>query len=105
MRDEALYERLAVIDPPQRLIRNLQRAALVAVHNVDMEARTPSGLTEPELETLLYRSHGLSDSMVAEALGVTVDTVKYHLKGVRYRLQAKDTTHAVALALRQGLIV
>ena len=61
-------------------------------------------LTAAQCETLRYLSHGLTEPMIAEARGVSLYTVKDHTSHARQRLAAKNTTHAVALALRLGLI-
>jgi DNA-binding NarL/FixJ family response regulator len=49
-------------------------------------------------------SHGLTLPMVADERGVSCETVKSQTKLIRLKLAAKNTTHAVALAIRAGLI-
>jgi DNA-binding NarL/FixJ family response regulator len=61
-------------------------------------------LTERQRRVLEAFSYGLNREQVAEALGVELETVKHHLRLATRALAAKSTTHAVALALRQGLI-
>ena len=65
------------------------------------------GREEPsatELRTLEAISHGLTYDMAAQVLGCPVETVKSRLKAARYKLGAKNTVHAVAIAVRRGLI-
>lgn len=57
-----------------------------------------------ELRVLECLSHGMTAPMAAEALGVSVETVKSHLRSARRRLAAKNSTHAVTLAIRLGMI-
>lgn len=45
-----------------------------------------------------------SNRQVGRRLGVTEDTVKSHMKSVLRKLEANDRTHAVAIALRRGLV-
>lgn len=61
-------------------------------------------LTGNDLDVLRCASVGLNRHMTADVLGVCPDTVKKRLRRVRYRLRAKNTTHAVCLAIREGLI-
>jgi DNA-binding NarL/FixJ family response regulator len=57
-----------------------------------------------ELEVLAHVAEGRSNKQVGHRLGVTEDTVKSHMKSVLQKLEANDRTHAVAIALRRGLI-
>jgi DNA-binding CsgD family transcriptional regulator len=41
---------------------------------------------------------------IAHAMGINVETVKNHLSRARYKLGARNTAHAVTLALRRGII-
>lgn len=71
---------------------------------------TPSyrGTTEPvtvrELDVLRCYSRGLTADMVAETLGITIQTVKAHTRSARPKLAAKNTMHACCEAIRRGLI-
>ena len=49
-------------------------------------------------------AHGLKTETIAEALGVSAETAKSNLKRARDRLSARNTAHAVALAIRDGVI-
>ncbi len=61
-------------------------------------------VTEPELEVLRMRGHGLSNAEIAEELHLTVDAVKKRLWRAIRRLNAADTAHAIALCFRLGLM-
>jgi DNA-binding CsgD family transcriptional regulator len=60
--------------------------------------------TKKQLEVLLLLADGLSTEEIAARLFVSVETVKTHLADLRARLGAVNRAHAVALALRAGLI-
>ena len=47
---------------------------------------------------------GSTNSQIAQALHVSEQTVKSHVKSIFAKLHAHDRTHAVALARRQGLL-
>lgn len=57
-----------------------------------------------ELQVLSGRARGKSYSAIATELGLSPFTVGSHLKHVRERLEARTTTHAVAIAIRRGLL-
>jgi DNA-binding NarL/FixJ family response regulator len=42
--------------------------------------------------------------MVAAQLGITEETVKGHVKNILAKLQANDRTHAVAIAIKRGIL-
>lgn len=65
---------------------------------------TTHAVSRAEIEVLNAISHGLTTDMVAELLVKEASTVKSQLKSARMKLCAKNTTHAVAMGLRQGLI-
>lgn len=66
--------------------------------------RDPLPLTEAETLALTTAARGLRWRESAELLGVAPDTVRWALVRARQKLRAKNTTHAVAEALRRGLI-
>jgi len=68
----------------------------------------PSGsrgkLTRRQREILQLLADGGSTIAAARELGLSEETVKTHTKNVLARLEAKNRTHAVAIALRESLI-
>ncbi len=93
---------------PTRLLRAIQNAPLVQEKNIDHVARFKAparhDLTSRELEVVRCLSHGMTQQMAGDTLGISQGTVHTHLESARYRLAAKNTTHLVALALRLRLI-
>lgn len=61
-------------------------------------------LDPPQLQVLEALSRGTGVFGAAEILGRPVETVVEQLTDARRLLGGKDTTHAVAEALRRGLI-
>jgi len=61
-------------------------------------------LTEPELSNLRHLSHGLTWQEAADCRFVSVETVASQMQLAKLKLAEKTQTHAVALALRLGLI-
>jgi LuxR family maltose regulon positive regulatory protein len=61
-------------------------------------------LSERELELLTYLAGGLSNQQIAEALCLSVGTVKWHLNNIYGKLGVNRRTQAVARARELGLI-
>jgi two-component system, NarL family, response regulator len=49
-------------------------------------------------------SHGASDEAIGEELRVSVETVRASIHGIVLELGARNREHAVAIALKTGLI-
>jgi DNA-binding NarL/FixJ family response regulator len=71
------------------------RPALAAPHE---------SLTPREREVLQLLSLGLANRRIAETLGITERTVKFHVNAILGKLGAQSRTEAVAQAMRLGLV-
>lgn len=74
-------------------------ASTVAEHLAD------ETLTAREVEVLRLIASGGSNRRIAEALSITEETVKTHVKHVMGKLAANDRTHAVTIAMRRGILL
>lgn len=61
-------------------------------------------LSEREIDVLRHVADGRANKEIAFSLQVSEDTVKGHLKSIFAKLDARDRTHAVTLAVRRGVI-
>jgi DNA-binding NarL/FixJ family response regulator len=61
-------------------------------------------LTAREVEVLQLIARGLGNREICEVLGTAAGTVKAHVQSILSKLGAKDRTHAVALAIRRGIV-
>jgi DNA-binding NarL/FixJ family response regulator len=84
-------------------------ALLVApVHNRspdsfdDAEVEEP--LTSREIQVLTLLAEGLPNKAIASRLGISDQTVKFHVASVSGKLGAANRTDAVRRAVRRGLI-
>jgi len=66
--------------------------------------RRLDGLTERETEVLALVAHGLSNDEIADALTISVKTVKTHIGNLLAKLRARDRTHLVITAYETNLI-
>jgi len=78
-------------------------AKYVAVTSSRRSARGPFNLTLQEMRVLEMLPQGLSNREIGAALSVSEPTVKTHLRHAMRKLQARDRTHAAAIALRAGI--
>jgi DNA-binding NarL/FixJ family response regulator len=61
-------------------------------------------LTPRELEVLQLLAEGLPNKAIAEQLGISDQTVKFHVASISGKLGATNRTAVVRKALRRGLI-
>jgi DNA-binding NarL/FixJ family response regulator len=73
-------------------------AARLAAHYADED------LTRRELDVLGLIRDGYRNKQVADKLGIAETTVNFHVRNLVEKLGAHDRAHAVALAIRRGLL-
>lgn len=73
-------------------------AARLAEHYGDAD------LTPRELEVLALIRHGHRNKEIAALLAISETTVNFHIKNLVDKLDANDRTHAVAIAIRRGVL-
>lgn len=61
-------------------------------------------LTKSEIPILMHVGRGLSNRGIAKEICIAEDTVKTHLKNTYEKLGANDRSHAIAEAMRRGII-
>lgn len=61
-------------------------------------------LTPRELEVLELIREGNKNKQIAGHLCISETTVNFHIKNIMDKLQARDRTHAVIMALRRGIL-
>lgn len=61
-------------------------------------------LSPREIEVLHRLARGCSNKLIAYDLDVTEGTVKAHMKSILAKLSARDRTHAVAIAVKRGIV-
>ncbi len=90
--------------PPDMLARLLDQVGHLQRQVLAPRGLTFSGLTERELSVLRLLADGLDTSEVSGRLFYSERTVKNIIHDVTSRLALRNRTHAVAYALKQGLI-
>ena len=80
-------------------------AILIAPPHPSVDDAVPvEALTAREGEVLELLAEGLSNKAIAGRLGISDQTVKFHVASIGGKLGAANRTDAVRLAVRRGLI-
>jgi DNA-binding NarL/FixJ family response regulator len=90
--------------PPDLLGRLLTRVSRLQRHVLEPRGMQLAGITNREGEVLRLVASGLSTKEIADKLCYSQRTVKSILHDVTNRFQLRNRAHAVAYALREGLI-
>jgi len=81
-----------------------EQPAYSAVRSAFHASGEQPALTERELEVLSGMSDGRSNAEIGRSLFLSEDTVKTHARRLFRKLGASDRAHAVAIAIRRGLV-
>lgn len=93
----AVAQGLVVIDPA---------LSPVVLPSGEPAPEAPSeALTPRELEVLQLMAEGLANKAIAQKLGISDHTVKFHVNAIMSKLNAQSRTEAVVRATRLGLII
>jgi DNA-binding NarL/FixJ family response regulator len=92
---------------PVEALNEAVDAAVESEPFVDPVVDRPGGraaLTRRQRQILQLYADGQSTARAAKRLGLSAETVRTHTKAILARLSARDRAHAVAIAMRGGLI-
>ncbi len=111
---------LLSVSPADRLRQRLRRSAVASAEaeagryarrltvaddrDIDDEPARVEPLTPREREVLELMAEGLPNKAIAARLGISDQTVKFHVASVTAKLGAANRTDAVRLAVRRGLV-
>ena len=99
-----------ISDPTENRRGNRLRDSFIAELSAEIEASSQSKekthhvLSPREREVLRYVMQGQSNREIAEAIPLSINTVKFHLKNVFEKLGVSSRKDAVSLAIRQRLV-
>ena len=72
--------------------------------NIQVEAKKDYQLTPKEKEMLQFMVQGKSSKMIAEAAGISYETVRTHMKNIYAKLHVNSNTEAVSKVLKEKLL-
>lgn len=78
--------------------------AILVAARVDSPGPLPEALTPREIDVLELLVEGLSNKTIAARLGISDQTVKFHVASISGKLGAANRTDAVRRAIRRGLV-
>jgi DNA-binding CsgD family transcriptional regulator len=99
----AVRREQSVAQAGERFARFLERAEVVRGRRVG-EPEIVESLTERELDVARLLALGLTNPEIAEALYLSPNTVKTHLKRIYDKLGVRTRTEAVAMSVELGLL-
>jgi len=82
-----------------------ENLAATALRRRILPAALPERLTARELEVLQLLAQGLSNKLIADRLGMSEHTAKFHVNAIMGKLSAQTRTEAVVQAVRLGLVL
>lgn len=71
----------------------------------DIGESPPVHLSPREAEVLALLAEGAPNKAIARRLDISVHTVKFHVAAILVKLGAANRTDAIAIAMRQGLVL
>lgn len=90
-----------------RTIAEVHRGGTIVPHGIRSILKQRSQrakLSQREQEVLAHMGMGHSNSEICDRLGISLPTAKSHVNAIMRKLDAKNRTHAVTIALSRGLI-
>jgi DNA-binding NarL/FixJ family response regulator len=94
----AVANGLVALDPALAL-------RLIPASDVTLPTPPADSLTPRESEVLQLIAQGLANRAIAQKLGISPNTVKFHINAILSKLDAQSRTEAVVRATQLGLIV
>ncbi|CAN7561193.1 response regulator transcription factor [Mesorhizobium sp. LjNodule214] len=81
-----------------------------AFHDGDLFDEEPADVGRPalsprEAEVLALLAEGAPNKVIARRLNISVHTAKFHVAAILIKLGAANRTDAIAIAMRQGLVL
>jgi DNA-binding NarL/FixJ family response regulator len=99
LKDTPCAELLATI----RVVHAGQKRITAEVGTKLAERMNGTALTDREHEVLRWMAMGKTNQEIADVLFITEGTVKYHVNHILTKLEVRDRTQAVIVALRRGM--
>ena len=105
-----IHAALAAVRSGLTVLDSALASALVTSRPVATHVPTPGRektrgeLTERERQVVTLLAEGLSNKLIADRLGISDHTAKFHVNGVMMKLGASTRTEAVVEAVRRGLV-
>ena len=80
------------------------RIARMVIDSFHQPAKADIDLSDTESEILSYLADGLSYKAIGEEVHLSVDGVRYHIRNISQKLEARNRSEAVAKGMNMNLI-
>jgi len=80
------------------------RDLTLVMRNVRKAGKSPTDLTDREIEVLQLMANGASTETMATSLFVSAHTIRSHVRHILEKLGAHSKLEAVAMAIREGIV-
>jgi DNA-binding NarL/FixJ family response regulator len=104
--------------PPERLLDSIRelhaggapmspdvaRKAITMFQKIAPPKNGEHNLSARELEVVNLLAEGQSYKMIADAMSVSIDTVRFHIRNIYEKLHVHSKSEAVIAALRRGIV-
>ncbi|WP_018126658.1 response regulator [Balneola vulgaris] len=74
------------------------------IHSFQRQHQIEASLTETEIQILTHLAEGLSYKAISKEVFLSVDGVRYHIRNIYRKLEAKNRADAVAKGIKERLI-
>lgn len=82
----------------------IARRVVATLQRVAPQAAEDHRLTDRELELIALLAEGHSYKTAASSLGLSIDTIRFHVRNVYAKLHVHSKSEAVTAALRRGIV-
>ena len=102
---DQVFDAVRVVHAGNSLLQPVVTSKLLSRISRDPSAKDkPRSMTPRERDVLGLLAQGLQNKEIADKLGITERTVKYHVGSIFSKLNVGNRTEAVAAAVRRGFI-
>lgn len=107
--DQLIEQLRSVVAGGSPLSAGIARTVLDLVRHFESRGRAHGqadrlDLSDRELDVLRYLVRGLSYKQVASELGISIHTVRNHIRSIYGKLRVRNVAGAVSRAVREGLV-
>ncbi|MFN8352827.1 MAG: response regulator transcription factor [Spirosomataceae bacterium] len=88
----------------RKVLQFVPKTAPISASTSQTKATDEQALTSREIEVLTLLTKGYTYRMTAYELGVSVETIRTHIKRIYQKLHVHSNTEAVAQAIDKGLV-
>ncbi|MCC7525736.1 MAG: response regulator transcription factor [Chitinophagaceae bacterium] len=102
--EELIYSIKNVLAGGAPMSGSVAKKVLGMIPRAETESETVKALSAREIEILGFLVKGYSYKMIASELGISIDTIRFHIKNIYEKLHVHSATEAVSKAIKDRLV-